>query len=97
MIAQVSPVVCSSNRLPRRRDRLMLVLAMVHSRVPDEVAPCPTRDDTPSGGQSAADTPQARKAKIAALRRTHAIGAYNVSAEQIAEKIIAENLVDLLV
>jgi len=51
----------------------------------------------PSGGQPPADTPQVRKAKIAALRRAHAIGAYNVSAEQIAEKLIAENLVNLLV
>jgi Anti-sigma-28 factor, FlgM len=97
MIAQVSPVIHSSNRSPRRRDRLMLMLAMVHSRVQDEMASCPTRDGTPSSGQSAADTPQARKAKIAALKRAHAIGAYNISAEQLAEKIIAENLVDLLV
>jgi len=51
----------------------------------------------PSSGQPPADTPQVRKAKIAALRRAHAIGAYNVSAEQIAEKLIAENLVNLLV
>jgi anti-sigma28 factor (negative regulator of flagellin synthesis) len=97
MIAQVSPITRSSNRAPSRRDRFMLVLTMVHSRVKDEVAPSPTQDDTPSGGRPAADAAQARKAKIATLRRAHAIGAYNVGAEQIAEKIIAENLVDLLV
>jgi len=70
---------------------------MVHSRVKDEMAPSPTWDDTPSGGRPPADTLQARKAKVAALRRAHVIGAYNVSAEQIAEKLIAENLVNLLV
>jgi Anti-sigma-28 factor, FlgM len=85
----------SSNRPPKRRDRFTPVLAMVHSRVEDEVAPLPTWDDTPSGGQPPADTLQARKAKIAARRRALAIGTYRVSAEQIAEKIIAEILVDL--
>jgi hypothetical protein len=97
MITQVSPITRSSNRAPKRRDRFTPILAMVHSRVEDEVAPLPTGDDTPSGGQPPADTPQARKAKIAAQRRALAIGTYSVSAEQIAEKIIVENLVDLLV
>jgi len=51
----------------------------------------------PSGGQPPADTPQARKAKIVALRRALAVGRYCVSAEQMAEKIITEHLVDLSV
>jgi hypothetical protein len=97
MITQVSPVTRSSDRAPKRRDRFMLVLAMVRSSVEDEVAPFPTGDDTPSGGRPSADTPRARRAKIAALRRALAVGRYNVSAEQMAEKIITEHLVDLLV
>jgi hypothetical protein len=96
MITQVSPVTCSSNPAPKRRGRFTLVLTMVHSRVKGDVAPSPTWDDMPSGGQPPADTPQVRKAKIAALRRARAIGAYNVSAEQIAEKLIVETLVNLL-
>ena len=97
MITQVSPATRSSDRAPKRRDRFTLVLAMVRSSVGDEVASFPAGDNMPSGGQPPADTPQARKAKIVALRRALAVGRYSVSAEQMAEKIITEHLVDLSV
>jgi Anti-sigma-28 factor, FlgM len=97
MITQGSPVTRFSDRAPKRRDRFTLVLAMVRSSVEDEMAPFPTGDDTPFGGQLPADTPQVRKAKIAELRRALAVGRYSVSAEQMAEKIITEHLVDLTV
>jgi Anti-sigma-28 factor, FlgM len=96
MIRPVSLVTRSSDRAPKRRDRFTLVLAMVRSPVEDEVAPFPRGDNTPSGGQPPADTPQARKAKIAMLRRALAVGRYSVSPEQMAEKIITEHLVDLV-
>jgi anti-sigma28 factor (negative regulator of flagellin synthesis) len=70
---------------------------MVRSSVEDEAASFPAGDNMPSGGQPPADTPQARKAKIAALSRALAVGRYSVSAEQMAEKIITDHLVDLLV
>jgi Anti-sigma-28 factor, FlgM len=97
MITQVSPVTRASDRAPKNRDRFTLVLAIVRSSVEDGVAPFPTGDDTLFGGRPPADTPPARKAKIAALRRALAVDRYSVSAEQMAEKIITEHLVDLLV
>jgi anti-sigma28 factor (negative regulator of flagellin synthesis) len=97
MLTQVSPATRSSDRAPKRRDRFMLGLAMVRSSVEDEVALFPVGGNLPSGAQPPADTPQARNAKIAALRRALAVGRYSVSAEQMAEKIITEHLVDLLV
>ena len=97
MLTQVSPATRSSDRVPKRRDRFTLVPTMVRSSVEDEVASFPAGDNMPSGGQPPADTPQARKAKIAALRRALAVGRYSVSAEQMVEKIITEHLVDRLV
>ena len=97
MITQSSPVTRSPTRVPKLRDQLTLGYALVHLRVGDEANALPTSDDTPMGGPPPADTPQARAAKTAALKRALAHAKYKADAEQIAAKIIAENLLGLVV
>jgi anti-sigma28 factor (negative regulator of flagellin synthesis) len=96
MIDRVSPVTRPSNREPRERRRALRhhhrppSLAEVEGHPARQSSKEPHRDATPS------HTDAGRQTKIAQLKRAVESGTYHVSAEQVAEKVIAAALVDIL-
>jgi anti-sigma28 factor (negative regulator of flagellin synthesis) len=92
MIVQVSPGLGCSDRAPNRHRWAL------RKRLPREAIEVQTRceataivADPPLSGYTEA----ARAAKVAALKRAVAIGAYSVHAELLAERLIRQALVDV--
>ena len=62
----------------------------------DRVDLSPKAKEMQQAAQALADTPEVREAKVAELKRAVDSGAYNVNAEQIAEKMVKDTLLDML-
>jgi flagellar biosynthesis anti-sigma factor FlgM len=96
MIDRVHPAARPSNQEPRERRRTPLR----HQKPPAVAA-----GDEHAARQSSAEPydhatasylAEARQAKIAQLQRAVESGTYHVNAEQVAEKVLSEALVDIL-
>jgi len=62
----------------------------------DQLNLSPKARELQRAGQMLAQTEEIRETMIVALRRDVASGRYQVQAEQIAEKIVEDHLLDLL-
>ena len=96
MIEHVSPAPRPSNRQPQERRRALLRHGMASSTVEVERPPTQRRDDEPGHHVTLSHLDEERQAKIAQLKRAVESGTYRVNAEQVAEKLLSEALVNTL-
>jgi Anti-sigma-28 factor, FlgM len=92
MVPQIVAMTCAFHW--RRGNRVLPCQATIPSSAAAEYPPITGRRSQPSAELSALDL-QSRADKIAQLRRAVEHGAYCVSAEQLAEKIVQELLADM--
>ena len=97
MITKISPVHSVANRdlQHRRRPSPGVFVSRIHLEV--TVEPAPRSEDGSPQGRPPESIHTARQAKIAALKQALKNGAYDVSAEQITDKMLIATLVDILV
>jgi hypothetical protein len=96
MIAKISPVFASAHQKPHGRGRTTPGAGVSRIRLEVEVDLAPQGTDVSPDGQPPTYTQTARQAKIAALKSAVGNGTYNISAEQIADRLLTATLVDLL-
>lgn len=96
MRLQVFPVTCTFNQQSWRYYRVATNRRKTRSWAQQEELASTTVWEPQPGGRLLTPTPQTRVGKIAQLRRAVESGTYCVSAEQIAEKVLRETLVEVL-
>jgi anti-sigma28 factor (negative regulator of flagellin synthesis) len=96
MIRQLFTTTHASHRLPRRSGRVAVHQPATRSWAEVEGHDSGTRRRPRQRARLMAPTSRSRADKIAQLRHAVEGGAYCVSAEQIAEKMVQEILADML-
>jgi hypothetical protein len=97
MINKIAPIHFSARWESRGHGRSRLCALMSRIWLTVEVELAPQGKDVSPQGQPPGSSQTVRQAKIAALKRAITDGIYSVSGEQLADRMLAATLVDLLV
>lgn len=97
MITKISPIQSLAHGSSDNRGRSSLALFILYCRVKAEAELTPEGEAASPHERPSISTDIGRQSRIAALKHELEFGTYNISAEQITDKMLTATLIDILV